>query len=77
MEQQNQVTGGVTHAREIVVVATSGNPQNCAGNSTNDNVVPSAFLAKGLNVPKFKRDSKNFRTARFCYHRQRSGHSID
>jgi len=66
IEQQRQVTRGVTHAREIAAVASKGNFTS-----------PNAFLAKGSNAQGFKKDSKKSKSARFCDHCQRTGHTID
>jgi len=45
-EQQKQITKGVTHAKEIVVVANRRSFTNHVGNPGHNNTVPSAFLAK-------------------------------
>jgi len=56
IKQQRQVTGGVTHAREIVAVASKGNFASL-----------NALLAK-RSTQQFKKDSKKPKNVRICDH---------
>jgi len=75
IEQQRQVTGGVTGAREIAAVDNRLNSTNYTGNFKH--VTGSTFNTKNNSNIRFKRDNKKVKNARFYGHCQRTGHTMD
>lgn len=77
IEQQKQVTSGVTGAREIAAAVNRTSSITYAGNLESNTTYSNAFAAKGSVATRPKRDNKKIKSNRFCGHCLRTGHTID
>jgi len=71
IEQQRQVTGGITGASEMAAAVNRFPTPNYTSNLEHNGP------PKSNSNARFKKDNRKGRSARFCDHCQRIGHTVD